>query len=719
MLLHRVAFHGLAAVTFAFLAVSASGQSLPEHHLRIELHPEQHSLVAEDQIILPPDTPRILYFSLHRNMDPASPDAEIEIAKSMTENSMREYRVTLPKGSDRFTLNYSGEIFQPPRQDVREARSFESTPGIIAEEGAVLTGDSGWYPGFGEGMMTFALDVEIPPGWRAISQGKRSDERDAVQGRQGHVHWDETRPQDEIYLIAAPFTEYARNDNGIESLVYLRNDDEALAHRYQDATARYIAMYQRLIGPYPYAKFALVENFWETGYGMPSFTLLGSQVIRLPFIIDTSYPHEILHNWWGNGVYVDYSGGNWSEGLTAYLADHLLQEQKGNGAEYRRSTLQKYADFVSAGRDFPLTQFTSRHSPQTEAVGYGKAMMMFHMLRRKLGDEIFIRSLQNFYRDYRFKRASFSDLEQEFSRSADPKENSDLKKFFAQWVQRTGAPQLRLNSARTSRTKAGYELAIDIEQTQSGPAYELALPIAVTLAGQDTAYSSAVEMKDKRAELHLALDAQPLRVDVDPEFDLFRRLDRAEIPPALSQVFGSEQMLIVLPRKAPEDMRAQFQSIAQAWQQQPSRLTRIAWDDEIENLPADGSVWLFGEENRFRGEFQHALIKGGEMMSEGGAWLAREYDRAKDALVLTTHIGPLSVAWLTAPDAGMLPVLARKLPHYSKFSYAAFSVPESTNLIKGVWPVTSSPLGMAIKQQDGSVVQVPRAKLVVRESLAK
>ena len=719
MLLHRVAFHGLAAVTFAFLAVSASGQSLPEHHLRIELHPEQHSLVAEDQIILPPDTPRILYFSLHQNMNPASPDAEIEIAKSMTENSMREYRVTLPKGSDRFTLNYSGEIFQPPRQDVREARSFESTPGIIAEEGAVLTGDSGWYPNFGEGMMTFALDVEIPPGWRAISQGKRSDERDAVQGRQGHVHWDETRPQDEIYLIAAPFTEYARNDNGIESLVYLRNDDEALAHRYQDATARYIAMYQRLIGPYPYAKFALVENFWETGYGMPSFTLLGSQVIRLPFIIDTSYPHEILHNWWGNGVYVDYSGGNWSEGLTAYLADHLLQEQKGNGAEYRRSTLQKYADFVSAGRDFPLTQFTSRHSPQTEAVGYGKAMMMFHMLRRKLGDEIFIRSLQNFYRDYRFKRASFSDLEQEFSRSADPKENSDLKKFFAQWVQRTGAPQLRLNSARTSRTKAGYELAIDIEQTQPGPAYELALPIAVTLAGQDTAYSSAVEMKDKRAELHLALDAQPLRVDVDPEFDLFRRLDRAEIPPALSQVFGSEQMLIVLPRKAPEDMRAQFQSIAQAWQQQPSRLTRIAWDDEIENLPADGSVWLFGEENRFRGEFQHALIKGGEMMSEGGAWLAREYDRAKDALVLTTHIGPLSVAWLTAPDAGMLPVLARKLPHYSKFSYAAFSVPESTNLIKGVWPVTSSPLGMAIKQQDGSVVQVPRAKLVVRESLAK
>jgi hypothetical protein len=714
----------LATLAFVLFTASGFAQSLPQHHLHIVLHPEQHSLEAEDRIILPPDAPRTLDFSLHRNMHPASPDAKIRIAREIPGSLMQEYLVTLPRGSDSFTLIYSGEIFQPPRQDMREARSFESTPGIIAAEGTVLTGDSGWYPGFGDGMLTFSLDIELPQGWRAISQGKRNTAKRgtgsaAQAGLQGHVHWEEGQPQDEIYLIAAPFTEYARNDAGVESLVYLRKDDAALAQRYQDATARYIAMYQRLIGPYPYAKFALVENFWETGYGMPSFTLLGSQVIRLPFIIDTSYPHEILHNWWGNGVYVDYAGGNWSEGLTAYLADHLLQEQKGSGAEFRRSTLQKYADFVSAGRDFPLTQFTSRHSAQTEAVGYGKAMMMFHMLRRKLGDDAFIRTLQNFYRDYRFKRASFADLEQEFSQAAAPKKDIDLKPFFAQWVQRSGAPQLRLVSAHARRAKTGYVLSIDVEQTQPGPAYDLDLPLAVTLAGQENAYSTVIEMKDKQAEFNFSLDAQPLRVDVDPEFDLFRRLDRAEIPPALSQVFGAEKLLIVLPRKAPEDMRAQFLAIAQAWQQQPSRATLIKWDDEVERLPDQGAVWLFGEENRFRGEFQAALMQSGAMLSEGGVWLAREYQRARDALVLTAHIGPAPVAWLTAPDAAMLPILARKLPHYSKFSYAAFSGPESTNLIKGVWPVARSPLAMAVKQQDGSTVEVPRAKLAARESLAR
>ena len=130
-------------------------------------------------------------------------------------------------------------------------------------------------------------------------------------------------------------------------------------------------------------------------------------------------------------------------------------------------------------------------------------------------------------------------------------------------------------------------------------------------------------------------------------------------------------------------------------------------------------MWLFGEENRFRGEFQAALVKNGAMLSEGGVWLAKEYDRTRDALVLTAHIGATAVAWLDAPDAAVLPVLARKLPHYSKFSYAAFRGPESANLIKGVWPVTSSPLGIAVEQEDGSTVQVPRAKLPTRESLLR
>ena len=186
------------------------------------------------------------------------------------------------------------------------------------------------------------------------------------------MRWACDVPQDDIALAADRYVEYRDRAGEVEALVFLRAPDAALARQYLDAATGYLELYAKLIGPYPYGTWSTVENFWETGYGMPSFTLLGPKVIRFPFILHTSFPHEILHSWWGNGVFIDYESGNWAEGLTAYLADHLDKEQRGEGAEHRRTTLQKYADFVLAGRDLPLTAFRSRHGSVTEAVGYGK-----------------------------------------------------------------------------------------------------------------------------------------------------------------------------------------------------------------------------------------------------------------------------------------------------------------------------------------------------------
>src|SRR5699024_4637864 len=152
----------------------------------------------------------------------------------------------------------------------------------------------------------------------------------------------------------------------------------------------------------------------------------------------TSYPHEILHDWWGNGVWVDHASGNWSEGLTTYLADQLLAEQRGRGAEARRAALQKYADFVAHAQDFPLAAFKARHGEVTQAVGYDKSMMLFHMLRMRIGDARFIQGLRRFYHKNRFRAASYADLCRAFEASS----GEDLSGFFHQWVKRVGAPQL-------------------------------------------------------------------------------------------------------------------------------------------------------------------------------------------------------------------------------------------------------------------------------------
>ncbi len=376
-----------------------------QHEITIELQPDDQSLQVEDQITLPEFVFRVqrrkASFKLHGGLNPYSPTAGVEITREEGSGHdedqvpIEHYTVTLPPGRLDFILNYQGKIDHPLHLTTQQnPRRFDEPPGFIAKEGIHLGATSHWYPWFGDDLVTFSIDVRTPKPWEVISQANRTlHKRDA---KWVHARWESPEPQDEILLIGGRFTEYVQEDPNLKAMAFLRTPDKAIAENYLGATFQYLEMYSRLIGPYPYKKFALVENFWETGYGMPSFTLLGPRVIRMPFILHSSYPHEILHNWWGNSVYVDYEAGNWSEGLTSYLADHLIQEQRGTAVEYRRSTLQKYTDYVTNSKDFPLILFGSRNSSVTEAVGYGKTMMFFHMLRLQLGNEAFKGALQEF-----------------------------------------------------------------------------------------------------------------------------------------------------------------------------------------------------------------------------------------------------------------------------------------------------------------------------------
>ena len=63
-------------------------------------------------------------------------------------------------------------------------------------------------------------------------------------------------------------------------------------------------------------------------------------------------------------------------------------------------------------------------------------------------------------------------------------------------------------------------------------------------------------------ELSLHVPAQPLRLDIDPEFDIFRRLDREEMPPALSQALGAKKMLILLPASANSTLLQAYREFA-------------------------------------------------------------------------------------------------------------------------------------------------------------
>ncbi|MHB8766336.1 MAG: M1 family metallopeptidase, partial [Deferrisomatales bacterium] len=516
----------LAAALGAALAgplPARAGAGPLRHDLSVLLDPPARRIEVTDRVGWPAGAPEgPVIFELHAGLEPRSPDPGVRLEPRGTASGAVDsqvFRAWLPPGATSLTLTYGGVLHHPLSAEEDYARGFRYTPGTVSEEGVYLAGSSRWVPRFGPEPVVFSLEVRVPPGWEAVSQGGRTAHEPGVEGTR--LRWDCPDPQDEVYLVAGPWTGYRRPGGPVELLAFLRQPDPALANRYLETGGQYLEMYSRLLGPYPYAAFSLVENFWETGWGMPGFTLLGPQILRFPFILHSSFPHEILHNWWGNGVYVDYAAGNWCEGLTAYLADHLIQEGRGAGAEHRQAVLQKYADYASKSRDFALTQFRARHSAASEAVGYGKAMMLYHMVRRELGDAAFVEGLRRLYREQRFRTAGFDDVRRAFETAS----GRELGAEFGQWVEREGAPELRLAEVSARRRGDAWRLGFRLQQVQPGPAYRLRVPYAVTLAGQARAHQAEVVLEGRAAEVEVELPGRPQRVDLDPEFDLFRRLD--------------------------------------------------------------------------------------------------------------------------------------------------------------------------------------------------
>ncbi len=655
------------------------------HALDVRLHPSTGMLQVTDRLTLPQEQDVWVFF-LHKGLEPKVQGDDARLRHLGSDRHLERYELTR-NTPEPVTLTYEGTIrhdMEAIQESVGRSRSW--TRGTIAESGVFLDGFSGWYPRIPETLQRFDLKIVLPEGWTAVSQG-------AGPSRSGNaVRWTETSPQDDIYLVAAPFHLYRKATPIAEAQVYLRSPNEDLAGRYLEATADYLAVYSGLIGPYPYSKFALVENFWETGYGMPSFTLLGPRVIQLPFILHTSYPHEILHNWWGNGVFVDFDSGNWSEGLTAYLADHLNKERQGRGADYRRDSLKSFADYVRTDKDFPLSAFRGRHSSASQAIGYGKMLMVLHMLRRDLGDQAFIAGLQTFYRDNLFRAAGIGDLREAFF---EEQTDSELTGWFNAWTGRTGAPALAVSQVQVQvqvqPRAGGYRIIGRLAQTQRDAPFPLNVPLQVHQR-EGAPIEQRVRLDGRDTDFEILVQSRPIRLAVDPGFDLFRQLVDGESPSTLSNLFGADRGLILLPSTASGALAAEYSRLARAWTH-GHQGWQVLDDDVIDELPGDRPVWLLGWDNRFLADLdqgQSAFTL--EPSSKRAAIAGRDIDGTSTSLVLTHSRDGRVIGWLGAHDPAAVPGLARKLPHYGKYSYLAFDGTAPVNRLKGQWPVNESPL---------------------------
>ncbi|MGD8509206.1 MAG: M1 family aminopeptidase, partial [Syntrophobacterales bacterium] len=517
----RFTFTGfLVMAGILILSSLDAAASLPEHRITIWFDLPKHRIYGTVDLTVPQSV-RTIVVGKGLRITRFSIDGKVVAAK------VKNDRISLPSHPDgtRVRMEYEGVFSDNERRNAMN---------LIGANGAFLVGD--WYPTAEAELAHFALEARVPEGFQGVSEAETITTRQTAEGRLQVFHF--PHPVPHINFVMAPYIVTKDRHGDVEVATYLLPEDNDLSGRYLAYIKKYLRMYENMLGPYPFRRFAVVENILPTGYGMPTFTLLGRQVLKLPFIPETSLGHEILHSWFGNSVYINYAKGNWSEGLTTYLADHYYHVLKEKGWQHRKKIIENYESYVHQDNEISIREFVSGGDRALRAVGYGKTAMLFHMLKNRAGDKAFDEGLKRLTQEQRFKITSWHDLERIFSKTA----GEDLSGFFAFWLNNKGAMAVNLSKIRVNQPGKGYNLQFEIRVMNS--TMPVFIPLVIHSENKQEKHILPVSAAEQT--LSLPLQERPQKMVVDPDYDLFRTLDPPERRAVLSRLLGDPTRTVVL-----------------------------------------------------------------------------------------------------------------------------------------------------------------------------
>jgi len=424
-----------------------------------------------------------------------------------------------------------------------ESPAWPGRPAQLHTQGQPGT-NSFWFPchDFPNVKLTTELAVTVPAGYLVSSNGGLVD---AVSrsgeggGARETFHWMQDKPHVNylVSLVVGKFDVVDVGGGGGRSLsmpVYVppgRGKDVAGTY---GRTPRMIEYFAGLVDePYPWDRYAqlVVWNFGAGGMENTGATTMYDTAILSPEgqrdgDLDGLISHELAHQWFGDLLTCRSWEHIWlNEGFATYF-NHLWMGRR-DGAEAYLAGIQGSFDAVTAGdkADAPYQRamVSKDYRDPWEMFGgpagpYPKGASILHMLRQKLGDEVFFRGLSVYVERYKFQTVETNDLR----RVLEEVSGENLERFFQQWCYRPGVPDLDIGVEWDAAAK---EVVVSVKQTQNidgpNPAFVFDLPVWADSSGGAL---GTVRVREREAVGRFKLGAEPQMVAIDPGLSVLARM---------------------------------------------------------------------------------------------------------------------------------------------------------------------------------------------------
>jgi aminopeptidase N len=372
------------------------------------------------------------------------------------------------------------------------------------------------------------VKATFPAGMTALSNGRLVADSTKNGKRTMHFRLDQPHSPYLVTLVVGDFTVIEQKAGATRIRTLVEPSREADARRTVKRTPQMLALFEKLTGvPYPWGDYAqvFVSEFIFGGMENTSATTLTDAVLfderaALDYDADSLLAHELAHQWFGDLVTCrDWPHGWLNEGFATY-AEVLWKEQAEgpDAADHQRKedleaylgeVSERYARPIVARKfDAPIDLF-DRHL-------YEKGGLVLHELRTRLGDEAFFAVLRHYVATHAGGTVETVDL----ARAVERVTGRNLDRFFDEYVFRAGHPKLEVEASWDADRKV---VRLAVKQAQDGDAYELTLPVQLSVKDEVTTHELPV--CEKEHVFFLPAEREPDWCAVDPRGDRLATLE--------------------------------------------------------------------------------------------------------------------------------------------------------------------------------------------------
>jgi hypothetical protein len=568
--------------------------SVLRYNITTEVQPptELHSRTRM-QVELKEDGPRALLFELSRYLTVESVKLNGQDVEFIHNPAVEGTQLSR-SGNDMVAVI----LPEPARAGEKIQLDFVYGGEVLAEAGGGLlyVGARGmWYPNRGMPMCDFDLEFEYPPGWTLVATGKLApvSEGEIAKAKGEQVsRWVSERPiplagfnlgryrvatahAGNVLVEAYATQGVERNfpSTGLQVVepkaspsmpllpqitVPTRPSPVQTEMNVAESAAQAIEYYAQRFGPYPYSHLALTQMPGRESQGWPGLVFLSSYAFLdqqereqmhydpTRILLQESIPaHEAAHQWWGDLIsWSNYRDQWFTEGLANYSAMMMLQDKNPAGFrqimdKYREDLLVPNKDGMAPKDAGPVTLGgrleSSKFPGGYEAISYGRATWLFHMLRTMMKDaqatevrkasgseeEPFVRALHDLRNRYEGKPINSRELMDVFADELPPSVWYDGKKsldwFLDGWVNGTAIPRLELKAVKFAPRGARTVVTGTIVQKDAPQDLVTSVPIYAAVTGKQPVLLGRVFADGAESSFRLTAPAGVHKILLDPE----------------------------------------------------------------------------------------------------------------------------------------------------------------------------------------------------------